>query len=133
MIIRRRKPTPTAVPRKNPVWQDAIRAAKYDYEHSHRVDLPYVEIGRRMGELLERKAFSRQAVGLWFNGTRPEPQNFIALARVLEIEEKRIPALLAALATSPPPAGKPWTVEDSERHEAAIKRAAKRRDNNKEA
>lgn len=89
--------------RKNPEWQDAIRRAKYEYEHAHASDLTYEMIGLEMGRLLKRKAFSKQAVGNWFNGTRPEPQNFIALARVLEIPEDQIPALLRALAASPSP------------------------------
>ncbi len=96
------KPTPPDE-RKNPEWQDAIRNAKYEYERAHTSDLTYAMIGERMGRLLKRKPFSKQAVGLWFTGTRPEPQNFVALARVLEIPEERIPELLRALAASPPP------------------------------
>ncbi len=86
--------------RKNPEWQDAIRNAKYEYERKHTSDLTYTMIGERMGRILKRAPFSKQHVGLWFNGTRPEPQNFVALARVLEIPEERIPELLRALATS---------------------------------
>lgn len=115
--------------RKNPEWQDAIRRAKYEYERAHTADLTYTMIGEQMGRLLKKKAFSKQAVSNWFHGTRPQPQNFVALAHILEIPEERIPALLRALAASPAPIAastegvRPTARRNKTRHGAKKRRA----------